>query len=862
MPMQASGTECPKPVEKSHSTAECCWPKTVEQLYYAVATTDEKKNRSVFPFKEWTHKKKWPDALKRVTAFLEANAGEVVWVPINNNVNNDGPTSINACRKRSLAERLTNGIDAVIERALWSRDPNEPLPTSPCEAVEQFFGITPETIAFGWSDSRIRELANSSVQFRAFPNEETFDIRDFGIGILPEDMPGTILSLNRANKQGKHYLTGKHGQGAANTFQFSQLTVIASRHVESDEVGFTLVRQSWHNADGSERRTPSYEYMTMGGKIPRLKAPKDFLCGTLVRHVGYGNLLFGRQGQNSIYGLSQRMLVNALLPVVTEVCSSEPTQESGNPRARYYPHLHVAKGSIHQLNRNQHYTLHGSKKDYNKIRAHNVFSYHLGNYDFGGFNGKIDIGTVRFAYWVMCDQKRKEGETRPSQDAVKNFADPFNPIMFTLDGQNHGEEPRALITAERHAGLWSVGKWTIVQVDCNDLHPRAVYDLFTSTRERTKDTPIKKMIEDALVSWLANDEQLQEWNIRLASGKEKTDDTEKQDSWIAKLDEHLNRIVDLPKIRRRRMKIEKGQKPRGRKTLEPIFPQNPPTFVRWGINNDLTTNQQFARVRMYPGQVYSWNLETDAPADYWHPDGRKPKSEIVLVSDNLVLFKGGENMKGGRVRCRFECSDDMSPGDTGLVLARLYDPKSRSPIPISTAELHIEVVAKPDDGKPGGKRKNGGDDNNTETWVEEVFNILQPEPITRENHDTWTSLEWGNDVSKAGFALKKLGGQFHLFYNAEFPEFLDLKRCLEPFGLTDAFVDIFELNLVVHAAIALNNNDLPDEDSFIDPSGRAGPSVDEQRDRIHAYYAAVVHSLAIASSQEVKMQREVNKHTK
>src|SRR5262249_42177977 len=44
------------------------------------------------------------------------------------------------------------------------------------------------------------------------------------IGLTATEMPGTILSLNRGNKKSKAWLTGKHGQGASSTYQYSDLT--------------------------------------------------------------------------------------------------------------------------------------------------------------------------------------------------------------------------------------------------------------------------------------------------------------------------------------------------------------------------------------------------------------------------------------------------------------------------------------------------------------------------------------------------------------------------------------------------------------------------------------------------------------
>jgi hypothetical protein len=43
----------------------------------------------------------------------------------------------------------------------------------------------------------------------------TIEVRDYGIGLMPEQMPSTILSLNESNKVQKHYLAGAIFTGLA-----------------------------------------------------------------------------------------------------------------------------------------------------------------------------------------------------------------------------------------------------------------------------------------------------------------------------------------------------------------------------------------------------------------------------------------------------------------------------------------------------------------------------------------------------------------------------------------------------------------------------------------------------------------------
>src|SRR5690606_35731474 len=114
----------------------------------------------------------------------------------------------------------------------------------------------------------VLQLAQSTVTVTGFVGDAKqdknaiIDARDFGIGLTASEMPGTILSLNRGNKKNKLYLTGKHGQGASSTYQYSDLTLVASRKIGSELVAFTIVEARW---DDEYAKTPTYRYLTIDG---------------------------------------------------------------------------------------------------------------------------------------------------------------------------------------------------------------------------------------------------------------------------------------------------------------------------------------------------------------------------------------------------------------------------------------------------------------------------------------------------------------------------------------------------------------------------------------------------------------------
>ena len=240
-------------------------------------------------------------------------------------------------------------------------------------------------------------------------------------------MPSTILSLNRGNKKSKHWLTGKHGQGASSTYQYTDLTLIASRKIGSGQVAFTLVEATWNLADGD--KTPTYRYLVIDGKVPEVDIPDaEFKAGTLVRHIGYNAAaLFNPVGENSLYGLLMRSLAEPLFPVWLEIFSLRPSKAEGYPTfPGYRRYGRVIRGTVNALERAYAATLKADaeskeaeateadadnaenngdgdpdEKTGTKILHRNSEYFQLPHWDFGGREGVGDLGRVKITYWVV-----------------------------------------------------------------------------------------------------------------------------------------------------------------------------------------------------------------------------------------------------------------------------------------------------------------------------------------------------------------------------------------------------------------------------------------------------------------------------
>ncbi len=880
-------------------------PTTPEQLFRTTALTvsaevsqpdpkgkkGPKKQDYTLPWQGYTS---WKDARTRLNHFEAKSKAAITWAPFNDSTTNDGPMSLNAYPGRAFIERVTNAGDANLE--LKAASEKGPMPASPGEAAAKWFGMTSGALVDGLSNDQVEDLARKTVSIKGFVGDTkdskdcVIDAWDGGIGLTGEEMPKTILSLNRGNKKSKKYLTGKHGQGASSTYQYSDLTLIASRKVGSDKVAFTFVEAAWdEEVGGTVAKTPTYRYLTIDGKVPEIKIGLDeFPVGTLVRHIGYSAAdLLNPFGQNSLYGLLMRSLAQPLLPVWLEIFSLRPTTKGhgGYPTGvGYRRYGRVIRGTVNALERAWKKTLaakdsalavteapaplqaeeeveqstepdvEGEEQnaeeaaaeakgddDANNKMLHRASEYYqLPDWDYGGRTGIAPLGRVRINYWVA------DPKGRPANDVLRNWVDPNKTIVLTLDGQTHAEEGRGIVTSQQGAKLWAVGRYMVVQIDCNDLDPRAKYELFTSTREHAKETPIKKMILDELVRRLSFDKKLEELNVKLAAADVKTDaDPEAISSMIKKylksaginfdsFTKKVDKWVEVDEIK---------TVPAAKPELPPIEAVEPPTFVRWKF--------QGTTVSLWPGQRYSFVFETDAAASYWKPDD--PAGSPIKVLAHGVNYVGAGEMKGGRVRCHFQCPSDAQVGNKGFIQVQLE-------FAIGAAKTHrflVEVVAKqppkpappkkPEDkiDEPGAAKKEITIKVKKKDFTEVQIPVMKPQPVTRAD-SAWTTLAWPHDPSRVGFSIRTLGGKVMLYYNAEFPPFLDLKNRMSKKSLETEFVTRYEMKLVLHTIFTLNY-DFVDEEEF----------GEEQRRRVRDLLCATAESLALATKSEIEIESKL-----
>src|SRR6266566_6689333 len=184
---------------------------------------------------------------------------------------------------------------------------------------------------------------------------------------------------------------------------------------------------------------------------------------------------------------------------------------------------------------------------------------------------------------------------------------------------------------------------------------------------------------------------------------------------------------------------------------------------------------------MHPGQRYSFVFETDASPSYWNP--AEPSLSKIKVTAHAIRYTGADEM--------------VSVTTKGFIQAQLEFATGSA----MTAMLPVEVVAKPaPKPKPKPETPTEQEDEDSKKVIKVKVRkkaVVTPIPV-KTTDAAWATLGWPHDPQRVGFSIRPLQGRVRLFYNAEFPPFLDLRNRMSKKSLETEFVRRYELKLVLH----------------------------------------------------------------
>ncbi len=264
-------------------------------------------------------------------------AGHLHWLPVGLDRGNGGRIKLATKPTNPIAERLVNGQESCIElerlRELV-RDPAAPMPLSPREAVERYFGLprldTIPRIDDQQQQRALRDKINEArtklsvyLEHDKRTKEFAVAIRDQGMGQEPGMVHRTVLSLGHTDKADKPYMIGVFGQGGSSAFAASEISTVLSRRAPDlvapggdDGIGWTVVRQVIPKG----RRDIYYAYLAASpkGDVPRFSRQAadriGFTHGCRFTHIDFD---FGGTSSavvRTLYQSLNHVLFNPMLP--------------------------------------------------------------------------------------------------------------------------------------------------------------------------------------------------------------------------------------------------------------------------------------------------------------------------------------------------------------------------------------------------------------------------------------------------------------------------------------------------------------------------------------------------------------------
>lgn len=255
------------------------------------------------------------------------------WIPVGGERGNGGRIKLAGEPINPIAERLVNGMEAIIEleRLLELKaNASAPMPSSPRDAVRRYFELPSlDSIPRTDRDENRRLLERVNAVRRKLQVRLAFDkrsrefavlVRDNGMGQAPSRLHETLLSLGQTDKADKPYLIGVFGQGGSSTFAASKYSIIISRRAkeisgsEGNVVGWSIVRQIQPRG----RRDVYFAYLAAAenGAVPSVAEvdEKVFPHGSHFCHVKYDFGGAGQQVAQLLYQALNHVLFNPVLP--------------------------------------------------------------------------------------------------------------------------------------------------------------------------------------------------------------------------------------------------------------------------------------------------------------------------------------------------------------------------------------------------------------------------------------------------------------------------------------------------------------------------------------------------------------------
>lgn len=551
---------------------------------------------------------------------------ETEWIPIGNNESNHSTFQMLERGENGIIERLTNAIDAVIEKYYYLNPDNQLK--NPRISSEKYFGIKEGDLS-KYDIKEIDKSLKSLVELNVLESNKkwrpTIEIRDYGIGLSSEEFGKTILSLQGGNKLRKFYLAGTFGQGGSTANIFSKHTLIISKPIpekdNSNRISFTITKEF----DDLDYKTPIHKYLVLkstGCPISVTDKNNEFLPGTLVRHIEMNINQYGRSsakapGDKSIFHFVNKKLFNPILPIkITENRISVDKTNIEN-----HNNIIIALGCNSRLNNNEHV------KYNNRIIADYIFG-----------------GTITINYWIITDK-----------DSYKNYNEKTTPVLYTINGQVEGNENSNFFEKINKPYLLN---HLIVNVDCDNMDDRIKARLFTSDRAKFQDNDYTDALRRKVVDLLQEDQELIDLNKYFKEQMLSASSENMSEELNKKIENKLRVFLNTGGIGKVSKDIPstKQQKSNNLQKLPELFAF--PTFLNISNkeNFELPINKDLAL-----------NYTSNADHEMY---SMEDNLGFIFKNENALIFDGFKFYKNGHGIINFKLSPDVKVGDD--IFFKLY----------------------------------------------------------------------------------------------------------------------------------------------------------------------------------------------
>ncbi len=389
----------------------------------------------------------------------------------------------------AIVEKIINSVDAVLTKECLRRkiDPeSHEAPQDIIEALQIFFNISQGSL---WNISTgSRRVLAENICFVATgkKNKPCYSIIDIGEGQTPNKMPDTLLSLSKSNKLRIPFVQGKFNMGGTGVFQFTgyhNLQLIVSRRdpeiaksendPSKDYWGFTIVRRE--DPKGG-RRSSTYTYLTIDGKIPRFKAEALPLLPGVYPQPYKEPLRWGTFIKLYEYQMPGGLKTNILFDLYNRICLLIPNIALP---VRFFERRKGYKG--HTLET----TMSGLIVRLYEDRRSNLED---------GFpnSSTISVSGEKMTCQIFAFKKGQSEKYRKDEG-----------IIFTINGQTHGHIPVTFFK-RKAVGMSYLADSILVTIDCTNFTGRTREDLFMNSRDRLRGGELKNQIEKKLEELLSN----------------------------------------------------------------------------------------------------------------------------------------------------------------------------------------------------------------------------------------------------------------------------------------------------------------------------------------------------------------------